>query len=65
MSTLKTENERMRAALRSIRDHAAKVSSSDPATAYYRLGCIDASAAIGLNEPIEQAVLLPTEEVKP
>ena len=49
---LATENERLRASLRKIREHVARVDSGEPATAYYQLGALDAEAAIALGEAI-------------
>lgn len=49
---LRAENERLRAALRKIREHAAKVEPGNSGTAYYRLGALDAEAAIALDEAI-------------
>lgn len=49
---IREENERLRAALRKIRGHVAKVESGNPDTAYYQLGALDAEAAIALGEAI-------------
>lgn len=48
----KTENARLREALRKIREEVKAVDHGDPATLAYRLGRIDATSAIALGEAI-------------